>query len=254
MSDMSKLIQRTTGKEFEEFCRRVLQVVEPLASNLLQSAVKLQRKYLIALYFRVLSLSRGCVALVDAQVLDGVPVLIRAVFEAYVDLKNLAFDSNYILHMRAAYLWENVKLQEALLGFAGQKKSAVKKQLQEYRREQRALEKGNFKRFTVWQRFKRAGWKDVYDLTYGFLCKASHNSITVLRDRHLSRKDANRLVRSNFTDLEDQKYLFKRLAKVLVNASLLTHGQKASESIKILVALRHELDELERRDCVERTG
>lgn len=105
------------AEEVLAFLKQAHDDFQPLAKKLQFDKTHVLHRTLIALYGSVLELTSSCILLIDNRLLPGVPVLLRAVLEAYVDLVNLAKAPRYGYAIELNYLSEWRKLlQEAKLG------------------------------------------------------------------------------------------------------------------------------------------
>ena len=74
-----------------------------------------QHLTVICLFARIVELAASCKALLEKEALVGLPILLRSMFEADVDLTNCIKDSNYFKNMYAAFLKEKIRLTKEAL-------------------------------------------------------------------------------------------------------------------------------------------
>ncbi|WP_422666741.1 DUF5677 domain-containing protein [Candidatus Manganitrophus noduliformans] len=69
-----------------------------------------QQLYSVCLYSRLLELASGCSVLLEKNTLVGLPLLLRSMFEANIDLANLMKSTDYPERMHATFLEQKLKL------------------------------------------------------------------------------------------------------------------------------------------------
>jgi hypothetical protein len=128
----------------------------------------------------------------------GISAIGRSSLEAWVDLKNLSADDNYLDKMQASFFDEYIRMiEDGITGnnpfsasFANNAK--VTRGLAEFKAEREKLrQKGIKKPPSAKGKFTDAGMLDIYMAVYNSLCAESHNNIRALRERHLDFVDRN---------------------------------------------------------------
>jgi hypothetical protein len=142
----------------------------------------------IALHGTVIELFSGCVALVECERLSAIPIVLRSLFEAVVDLDNLLQNPTYIEHMEAADLRQRKELLiqgrtnplmsglDLKLDLVGELKT-VGPRLAE-------LERRGHGRLKIKDRCIAVGREDEYRSIYALFTLDVHNNISALADRH----------------------------------------------------------------------
>lgn len=150
-----------------------------------------QDLYAVGLYGTLIELSGAMLVLADTQKIIGVPILMRTASEAYVDLKNVLADAEYVHHLeyKRCSQWLRV-LDEAADGDNAyladihddvevlSDRSQIEDQLQQ------AKDNGGTN-LSVRDRFSRASEEDFYTAIYSRLCSESHNDGSALINRHI---------------------------------------------------------------------
>jgi len=187
-----------------------------------------QHLYVACLHGSVLEMANGCFNLYKTENYSGVPVLLRAQLEAYVDLRNLSDTVDYLKYMNFAYLHQKQRLLsnaikrgkhnvylEALAN--SEDLQGIDKIISAEIAELRIT---GIKKLEVRERFERAGLTDLYESVYPMLCQHSHNNLNVLEKRHLVETDGTAMV-SYFQPAEKEHNLFliDTIAGVLVDST-----------------------------------
>ena len=69
-----------------------------------------QQLYSVCLYTRLIEIASGCKALLEKNSLVGIPIFLRSMFEADIDLTNLMKNRDYSKRMYASFLNEKLRL------------------------------------------------------------------------------------------------------------------------------------------------
>ena len=150
-----------------------------------------QHRFATALYASVLELSRDCFALINATRYAGLPILVRAVLEASVDLLALLKNPDYYHSMEAA-LWaqeakicsntleHNIRISSGDQGL----RADIEERMGLAKSKYAKLESQGYKRLKTIDRFVAAGKEHWYSPMYASLCAHSHHNIKVLVRRH----------------------------------------------------------------------
>jgi len=186
----------------------------------------------LALHGTIIELAHGCGALVQSTDYMCIPILMRPMVEASVDLANLLEDPAYVKNMEAADHDRFVKLLEQSLpgknpylkGLAGQ--HDVPEELREREARLAHLEAEGRASMTIFERFRRAKREDEYRSVYPLLCLDAHNNFSALAERHMDeRPDGQRTV--SFFKLPAVATLRNRLDAVIatvINSALSIHS------------------------------
>ena len=122
----------------------------------------------------------------------GLPVLLRSMFEADVDLTNCIKDEDYFRNMYASFLKESIRLTKETLsekdnpylkpiaGFHD-----FRKKLESTQDELANLKSEGYCALTIRDRADKAGKLNEYLSLYHMLCLDTHNNIGSLEDYHI---------------------------------------------------------------------
>jgi hypothetical protein len=155
-----------------------------------------QHRNTLFLYGTILELTDSAVALMKAGAPAGLPMLLRSVLEATVDLRNQIDDQKYIHVLYAMYLekyiWfleEALTLKNPFLKSLGEHKE-VPKTLTAMKEQLAALKRQGYEPLSVYRRFKKAGMEHEYSSVYNSLCSDAHNNLRSLQSRHRDDVDS----------------------------------------------------------------
>jgi len=140
-----------------------------------------------ALHATITELFGNCLVLAaDQDHAIGIPILLRSMLEALVDLDNLLHDAEYVGNIEAANIKQLLKLLDSartnpqLDGLLeGHPNDA-----QELRQRLRELEAAGRRSLSFERRFEMAGMQDQYNGVYALLCLDGHSNSAALADRH----------------------------------------------------------------------
>ena len=104
----------TTNNQLAAQCEDFLASVLGLAFHFFKT-LEFNRKdpqqlYSICLYARILELASGCKALLENNAFVGIPILLRSMFEADIDLTNSLKCRDYYKRMYASFLEQKLRL------------------------------------------------------------------------------------------------------------------------------------------------
>jgi hypothetical protein len=179
-----------------EKCEAVLESVLRLASHLLKSLQfnrhNPQQLYAVCLFSRLLELAWGCKAPLAKNTLVGIPILLRSMFEADIDLTNMIKCADYSKRMYASFLEQKLRLtKEAASSKPNPFLAAVrehrkpKKDLAETQKELDKLRGERSGPIDIRCRAELAGLLSEYLSVYNMLCLDTHNNIRSLEEWHL---------------------------------------------------------------------
>ena len=183
----------------------------------------------VALHATITELMGCCIVLAqDRDHAVGIPILVRSMLEALVDLDNLLHDAGYIGHIEAANLQQIVKLLRSaetnphlaglLEGRSGEADA--------YGARLQALLQADKRPLDLKARFQRAGRQNEYDSLYGLLCLDAHNNSAALADRHIGELPDGTPEISFFRQ-SDPRAVGRRLdfgLKILIESARMIHG------------------------------
>lgn len=181
--------------------------------------------YAMAIYASVVELYSACIGLARLGEPTAIPVILRSMYEAHVDLDNLLHDAGYVEHLTAANLKQTLKIM---------KSGPLQQELQQGRKvdfdafttQLAALKAKGKGPLDVWERCKLADRTDEYESLYALFCLDGHNNGSALADRHLSERADGNVVISIFGDYEPA-IIARRLdfgLKFLLESAGMVHG------------------------------
>lgn len=152
----------------------------------------------VSLLGTVLELAGDCLALLRSRRRIGPKVLLRSLMEAWVELKNVARDPDYLGFMNAVQL----ELQLRRIDAASQADAELNPYFEdlranedlesrrgEFKRDLEALKAHGFGRLSIRDRFRRAGEGQRYESVYALLAQHSHHNLIALERRHVVRSE-----------------------------------------------------------------
>lgn len=153
---------------------------------------------IVCLYCSVVEYADSIYRLCEAERIFSVPLILRSMLEAYVDLENLSNEPNYGNHLKSNDLKEWLKLAGEAAGNDNPYLSGVSDatgfvdQVQNWEDQFSKLKTEGYPPLTQFQKFERAGRMQEYKSLYNQLCGFSHNSIRALEDRHVEIEADNK--------------------------------------------------------------
>jgi hypothetical protein len=203
----------------------------------------------IFLYGSIIELSSSLKPLLISEHYSAIPVVLRSILEAYVDLENLCKDPKYGYSLEIKYLIENLKYlkearneKNAYLDIIAQAPD-YEERLSNMEAEKKGLFDRGYKDLNKFERFSKAGMENEYRTIYNWLCCASHNDYRVLRDRHFELGKLGPTFRFfKEADFQDLEVFFGIASELLLRASFAIHTLLPSDKLTELARLRAELD------------
>jgi hypothetical protein len=204
--------------------------------------------YALGLYGSIVEQFSASVLLAQFGEPSTIPIILRSMYEALVDLDNLVHDASYRCRIEHANIkqtlgiWRSGPLREALQKGHKEDYDQLAGRLAELEHEGKASRK-------IWQRCAAVGRSDEYDSLYALFCLDTHNNASALAERHVSESaDGSPLI--SFFGKYDHKVVASRLdfgPQFLFQAAHMVHGafQVPAPEIEELAA-RFEQERLER--------
>jgi len=196
-----------------------------------------QQTYCVCLYCRILELAQDGLRLVKSRQSIGLPILLRSMLEALVDLENIIKFSNYWKTMHA-----NTLKQQRKLGLAATKSPTnpflktisvsgnVTKQMSEIELELKQLKEDGYVPNSVEERFKTADMSHEYDSFYPILCMSTHPNLYDLQSRYIHSADGHIQIRIfEPQNIQDGCGDVALLLDILIMSSEKTHKMLNSE-------------------------
>lgn len=239
------------SKEVLNFLKKAHDDFQPLSEQIIFDKTHPLHRTTIALYGSILELTGACILLVDRRLITGVPILLRAVLEAYVDLVNLVQNARYGYNLEVAHLKEWLKLlAEAKIGKNEyladiSKEPNLDSTIAKWSEEKRKLEAKGYRALKIEGKFKLAGMEKEYRSIYNSLCSDAHNNLRALVGRHIEREqtDFSIVVYKAYTPEDSATYVGMN-AELLMRATELIHDFLKSKVMDKLPAYRLELNRL----------
>jgi hypothetical protein len=189
-------------KNLAKQCEAVLESILGLAFHLLESLIfnrrDPQQLYSVCLFSRILELAFGCKAILEKNILVGVPVLLRSMWEAEIDLANMMKYPDYYKRMYATFLHQKLRLMKEA---ASSRANPFLATVREHRNPKKDMEETQAKLYKfknekngpiqIRSRAKLAGKLNEYLSVYTMLCLDTHNNIFSLEDWHLDEISTN---------------------------------------------------------------
>lgn len=153
-------------------------------------ASKRPQIYAVTLHATIVQLCGGCLRLAKTELTVGIPVLLRSMFEALVDLDNLVHDQSYFERMDAANLDQYLKLlrespTNPLLSGLDEKHD-LPRVISEYEAQLDELRSRKRGQKDMRSRCADVDREDEYLSIYLLFCMDAHNNVGALIDRHIS--------------------------------------------------------------------
>lgn len=180
-----------TPEQVFEFLVRAHNSLQPLSTRLSFDKGHPLHRNVIALNGSIIELTGAVIALVDRRLITGVPVLLRSVLEAYVDLHNLIDAPAYGYALELGHIKEWLKLLHEAKTGKNEYLAAIGEapdldaRITEWSRHRVALENKGHRSLRIEQKFQRAGMAKEYRSIYNSLCCDAHNNLRALVDRHI---------------------------------------------------------------------
>ena len=168
-----------------EFVATVIDGIQAAARRVGFRPDDMAQIYAIALHLTIVELLAACFLLAEKQQGTGIPILLRSMYEAFVDLENLVRDASYVDHIDAANLKQFEKLVAAakrgnprLAGL--EKRWKLVEMLDSFRAQQIALKQTGKSALRIEDKCRLAGRETEYESIYGLLCLDTHNNVSAL--------------------------------------------------------------------------
>lgn len=148
--------------------------------------------YRACLFASICELCNDSVYLFECGRVSGLPVLIRAIAEAQIDLFNLCDSDDYLIWMKATFWDERRRVLEnanpdksnPYFDLFAQKVD-FESELQYTKRQLREFKAAGYRPLRIREKFERAGRLHEYSSVYGLLSRHTHNVMSVLEARHI---------------------------------------------------------------------
>lgn len=237
--------------ELFSFLKKAHDELQPLSTKLTFDKANLQDRTVISLYGSIIELTGSIIVLLDKRMVSGVPILLRALLEAFVDLVNLTRTSQYAHKLEVSYLKEWLKIfNEAKIGKNEylteiSEQADLEQTIQKYQKEKSRLESKGIRALKIDEKFKRADLEKLYRSVYNMLCSDSHNNIRSLITRHIQDMDTDyEMVIYKDYSLADSAHYVGTNSEILIKVSEIVHQFFDSPVKEEVDKYRKEFDRL----------
>jgi len=238
-------------EDVEAYYRKSLDALLNYAKSLTFDGTHPLHVSTVSLYGSILELCGSLIPLLETEHYSTIPVVLRSILEAYVDLENLCKEPKYGYSLEIKSIIENLKfLKEArneknvYLGKIAEAPD-LDERITKMETEKNRLMGLGYKNLNKFEKFHKAGLDNEYKTIYNWLCCASHNDYRALRGRHFEAHEQGLKIHyfkeANFQELET---LFGVASELLLRASFSIHTLLSSDKKPALTHLREELDKL----------
>lgn len=231
-----------------QFLKHAYAEVEKHANQLVINKKRPQHLFALAFYVKLFELTASCIILIDHKVTTGLPLLVRGILEAYVDLINLCKDPTYINFMQASYFKEwlkildnaNTKQNPNLRGTAQLK--TLPDVIKLMQKEGEGLKRKGYKVLSVEDRFNKAEMGVEYRSNYNILCCHSHNNMRSLIDVNTTGDgEISLIISDKASSVKDVPYYVGLLCDYFINASCQIHKLLDSPVYTKILDLKNSL-------------
>lgn len=150
----------------------------------------------ILIYCSIYEQSYACLKLLNPHGFNSLPIILRAMFEAQVDLGNLLDDNKGEKHvdvLHAKYIEQKKKfLKNRVQRMEGERTEEEKRIEDDYieaKEELKSLKKEGVEPISISQKFSDVGLEEAYENQYAALCLDTHNDISILEKKHFTQYD-----------------------------------------------------------------
>ena len=152
----------------------------------------------ICLYCAIIEHGPSLLHLYAKRLLPSVPLIVRSIYEAEIDLNNVLRNSSYVHRLEADFMARMINVLQAVhdreqasfLDVTGGKMS-IRALLKQRKKELQQLKQRGFKPIKNVEKFELAGRLDEYFSAYQIVTGYSHNDISSLQQRHVRDKESN---------------------------------------------------------------
>jgi hypothetical protein len=155
------------------------------AAKRLRHDDSMRQIYALALHGTIIEEFSPCILLTQFGEPNTIPIILRSMYEALVDLDNLLRDASYVERMEAANIVQTLKIMSG---------GPLREEFQVGRKEDfeqlsarlAALEKEGKGSLSIRARCDAVGRLGEYEGIYGLFCLDTHNNASALAERHIS--------------------------------------------------------------------
>lgn len=139
----------------------------------------------LALHGTIIEQFSACVLLAAWDEAISIPIILRSMYEALVDLDNLVQDAAYIGNMEAANIDQTLRIMDGG-PLREEFQQRCRNDFQQLQVRLAELEASGRRKLTIRTRCERVGRLGEYESIYGLFCLDTHNNASALYDRHLA--------------------------------------------------------------------
>lgn len=209
-----------------------------------------QHLNVVALYGSMLEHASSMLLVAKSDVKTAVPILLRSLLEAFVDLRNLCQNARYGYTLQADQEKDWLKfLKEAERGtnqYLAKVAAApdLKENIAKHEQQLQAMKDKGAEELKIRDKFERAGLLEEYTTIYRELCTHSHNTLRALRGRHVEKNGGDYdVVFFRTQTLDDIDHYIGMACTLLMRATHEVHNFLNKPSPEDLAGLQKELDD-----------
>jgi Family of unknown function (DUF5677) len=242
---------RARADSASDVVRVVLAAAERLRHN-----DSLSQIHALALHATIIEQFSACILLAQFDEANTIPIILRSMYEAVVDLDNLLRDAGYLERMEGANIEQTLKIMKGRELRAHFKEAREEDFDQLGARLTELVQKGKGP-LSIRARCETAGRLGEYEGIYGLFCLDTHNNASALFERHISElPDGSSLI--SFFRKCDPQVVANRLdfgLQWLFQSARMTHGafQVPAPEVEALAA-RFEHERRERLAAASKGG
>jgi len=236
-------------KEIDLYYRRSLDALIQFAAVFTFDGTHPLHVNAVFLYGSIIELSGSLIPLLETEHFSAIPIILRSILEAYVDLENLCKEPKYGYSLELKYLNESLKFLKEARNAKNVYLDVIAK-APDYEERVSAMEAERdrllalgYRDLNRYERFVKASLENEYRTIYNSLCCAAHNDYRALRERHFENKGEKATFHFfKEADTGDLEIFFGIASELLIRASFAIHTLLSSEKLGELAKLRAELD------------
>jgi hypothetical protein len=184
-----------------------------------------QRGIAVTLYASILELTHDALWLIKGDRFSGVPILLRTMVEACVDLKAVVNVPRYAKFMESTWVFEEQRKLKHVLNLESleflvppERISQLKNDKDAAAKELEDLKSKGFNGLNKKDMFEKAELGDWYSPMYATLCAHSHNGPDALLQRHFKENSDGEYVHGTDWDPKHIDLFIKNIGLVLATA------------------------------------
>lgn len=233
------------------FFEKELKEVMSLATELKFDSSHALHQHVIGLYGTIIEFSSTLKELYKSGHHSAIPVILRSILEAFVDLKNLCQDPMYGYSLTINSSKESLKFLKAakdnprVYAELIAHDPDVDQHIINFETEIKSLRSKGNKEVSIKEKFEKIGMAYEYQINYRMLCAATHNDIGALRERHMVIDgDSFSLEIFKNEDVDTIYESFGIASELLLRSTYEVHGLFNSGQENRLKLLRDELNKI----------